>query len=169
MNLGSVSRTLLGTVSVIGTLANSSTSLAQVAVLSERTCSYDACALTLDGSAILMGAERRRVGTLGLFKASAVTPLVTERSDSAVAYAKRFDAKYNSGIFMVWSGAVVGAAATGLAFSGRDANGAREINVPLLGVAGAALVVEFTGAFRARSARQSLNKAFWWHNRDIPR
>jgi hypothetical protein len=134
------------------------------------SCTYDTCALSLDGTAILRGADRVRVGTLGLFRSTPALPLVQESSDSAITYARKFDARYNRGQTMIWTGGILSAASLAALLNRTSRNGnATTIDLVLGATTAGGLIVEFVGAFQVRRARQALSRAFWWYNRDLSR
>jgi hypothetical protein len=134
------------------------------------SCTYDTCALSLDGTAILRGAGRVRVGTVGMFRSTPALPLVRESSDSAITYARKFDARYNRGQAMIWTGAILSAASLPALLKRMSRTGNRTTPDFVLGLATAGgLVVEFAGAFQVRHARKALARAIWWYNRDLPR
>jgi hypothetical protein len=67
-------------------------------------CTYDTCAIRVEGGRLLRGATSVEVGRLGLWSAPRMTDLL-QGSDSARTYATRFDQNYNSGTrlsFLAW-------------------------------------------------------------------
>jgi hypothetical protein len=143
---------------------------APAGVTAAPACTYDACALRLERTAILRGAGGAPVGRLGTFGAPALTPLVAG-SDSAARHAAVFDREYGTGKKLLHGGAVVALVPlTILLHRTRDLD--RDVTAgdwALLAAAVPGLAVEIWGARKVERSLKALSRAVWWYNRDLPR
>jgi hypothetical protein len=131
-------------------------------------CSYDACALRQDRSAIRRGLAGEKVANIGVFSATDLSAIV--RGDSAIAFARVFNREFNHGNRMVWGGLVLteGALITVIARMHDDQHFAAPESA-LVGVAVGGFVISQLGSRSLKRARTAASKAIWWHNRDLPR
>jgi hypothetical protein len=129
----------------------------------QTACTWDSCALrvqppTLTTPLMLVrGSQDQEVVRLGLLE-PAIAPFVA-LSDSAVAHARIYDVLYDRGSLLNIAGTVV------------------SIGAPIL-LRGAMQKIAFTGAgigmtvygnMLTNQANDSLNRAIWWYNRELPR
>ena len=128
-------------------------------------CPYDECALRLEGPRLLRGVQGVPVGRLTLWSGPRLTDLVST-SDSARAYARRFDANYNWGSRLSFVGALFLAAVGVDHLRGYQGTMRREHQLEL-GISGGALLL--AGGFKLRRANEALSRAMFWYNRDLPR
>ena len=133
-------------------------------------CTYDSCSLRQELFEIKRGAGNERIGRFGMFGRTAMTPVVLQTSDSALAYARVFDREYNRGVKMIWTGIVITAPAmTALLARTEKGHELDGVNIALGTVVLGGTVIEGIGGFKMRSAQKALSRAIWWHNRDLPR
>jgi hypothetical protein len=131
-------------------------------------CTYDACALRVEGRRVLRGASGQPVLSLGMWGASPLAPYAAT-SDSAASYAAEFDHHYTPGtrwmtiglLSSAVMGAVVGATRTGDVAD-------RELAATLGGIALSFGIFTY-GNRRVDRAFRALSRAIWWTNRDLPR
>ena len=132
-------------------------------------CSYDQCALRLEGNRILRGASGERVGKLGVFSAANLSALVSAvPSDSALAHARIFDANYGQGSRLLFGGVLTAVVALTVDRARRD-QGLTGGSWAPLAIASCGIVIEFVGARKVVRARDAFSRAIWWHNRELPR
>jgi hypothetical protein len=131
-------------------------------------CSYDACALRQDGSAIRRGLAGEKVANIGIFAATDFTTIV--RGDSAAGYARQFNHQFRRGTRLIWGGLVIteGALAA-ISYRMHDGQHFGAPESALLGVAVGGFIVSQIGGKSLRRARTAASKAIWWHNRDLTR
>jgi hypothetical protein len=141
-------------------------------------CTYDTCALRIEGGTVVQGAVGRRVGGLGLF--NGVAGRVHWSSDSALRYARSYQSNHTAaGVTRVLASAGGLAATVLLVQAYRDARdrtvagGTVGLDKSRLrtvyGVAIGSSVVSFVGGLFERRAKKQLARAIWWHNRELPR
>jgi hypothetical protein len=134
-------------------------------------CSYDTCALRVEQGRILRGIASVRVGRLGAFSATRLSPLVIA-SDSAQRYAAAFDQHYGPG--MRW--AAVGGIGLGVVTvvvldpSERQRHSDGQWRGRDWGLLAGLLVsigASEYGRRRVERARRALSRSVWWHNREL--
>jgi hypothetical protein len=130
-----------------------------------KVCTYDECALRLEGPRLLRGVQGVPVGRLTLWSGPRLTDLVST-NDSARMYAQRFDANYSRGSRLAFVGGLFLAAVGVDHVRGSQGTMRREHQLEL-GVAGVALAL--VGGIKLSRANQALSRAMFWHNRDLPR
>ena len=129
-------------------------------------CSYDSCALRVEwrplvGNELLRGASGARLARLGAFGPSLADLMIG--ADSAVRYAREFDARQERGAV---AGVVGGALVYGAGlrcvdeFTCSHAAGASFI---------AGLGLALYGSVEQLRAARALSRAVWWYNRELPR
>jgi hypothetical protein len=128
------------------------------------TCTYDRCALRLEGATVVAGrdgAERYRLSPFS-------TPRLEERfaaNDSALAHYRVFTQNHVSG--NLWS--MLGGLSLGFALSvGFDDDTSISGEV-VIGTAVVGAVATLIGGSKLRRARKGLAQSIWWYNRDLPR
>lgn len=136
-------------------------------------CSYDDCALRLEGARVLRGQVGTRVGQLRVFSATRLEPLVGSASDSARLYANEFDRNYGTGARWAAVGGLGLGVVTAFLIDRRASRGeSNEWEGRHWAMAGG-LVVSIAaseyGTRRLRRAHRALSRAIWWHNRELPR
>ena len=134
------------------------------------TCTYDSCSLRLELFEVKRGAGNERVGRFGMFGRTAMTPLVLQTSDSAMAHARLFDREYSRGLKLTWAGLLI--TAPTLAALMHHSNGRDDFDGTSIALAGGVLVgtfIETIGTNKLRNAQKALSRALWWHNRELPR
>jgi hypothetical protein len=148
-------------------------------VARDTACTYDRCALRIEGGKVVRGARGTRVAGLGLF--SGVAGRVRWTSDSALRYARSYRSNHTgAGVMKViaFAGSVAGAVLLVQAYTeARDRNATGEGTVGLdrsklhavYGVAIGSTAFGFVGGLLEGHARKQLSRAIWWHNRDLPR
>lgn len=157
---------------VTGTIGlNGSISAARAQAVTDRSttavgsvCSYDTCAMRLEGALLIRGIRGERVGRVGLFSGSRLTRLLTAQSDSATAYARSFDRDHRSGAALFWSGSVATAVAVALALRRQSGTDQASLAVAVTGMA-----VQVSGIIRLAKAQRDLGRALWWNNRNLAR
>jgi hypothetical protein len=150
------------------TLAPSDKLSAQASPLASG-CAYDQCALRLEGNRILRGAAGERVGKLGVFSATSLSGLVAGvPSDSALAYARIFDANYGRGSTFAFIGALTAGGALAVEHARREQRLTGGTSA-VFAIALSGVVIEFVGVRKIVKARDALSRAIWWHNRELPR
>lgn len=125
-------------------------------------CTYDRCALRIEGRNILQGREGRRVARFRLFGTPQITPHVAS-SDSALAYARFFEHEDPRGRLLVSIGALTAIVALELDRQRGD------FPTAWAAVAGVGAGVEIWGVIKSQRATRALSKSIWWYNRDLPR
>lgn len=129
------------------------------------SCTYDTCALRLERTRILRGAGGAEVGRLRTWGGPRLASLVVS-SDSAQAYARVFDANYNSGSWILLGALVLAAPIVVDYFD----DGARSLSTGwTVGLAVPSIILSIWGGGRHNRAYDALSRAVWWHNRDLPR
>jgi hypothetical protein len=128
-------------------------------------CTYDECALRLEGPRLLRGIQGIQVGRLTLWSGPRLTDLVST-GDSAREYARRFDANYSWGSRFAFVGGLFFAAVGVDHLRGYQGTMRREHQLELAISGGALLLV---GGLKLRRANEALSRAMFWHNRDLPR
>ena len=128
-------------------------------------CSYDRCALRVEDTwlsrRLVVGPEGRTVARLGLGGPSLVN--IVQRSDSAVAHARRYERAQATGAVLTLVG-TIGSLATFVAAAQRDAGDGRDA---LVAVNIGSLVVGLVGQGFQIRARRELARSLWWHNRAV--
>jgi hypothetical protein len=141
-------------------------SVAQSPSGTQGSCSYDQCALRLEGSDLFRGVQSTKpVGRLRLWGGPRLAELVGT-ADSARIHALRFDANYATGMRLSFVGGLLLAPVILDAVRGGSGMMRREHQI-YLSVPGAAFV--FIGGVKMRTANVALSRAIWWYNRDLPR
>jgi hypothetical protein len=131
------------------------------AALPAQDCTYDTCALRIEGTRVVAGREGAAVATLRAFR----TPRLEDRfavSDSAAAHYVRFADNYVAG--NVWS--MVGGGALGLAYAASNDDASTTL---IAGSIAVGIVASLVGGNKVRKAQAALSRAVWWYNRDLPR
>ena len=141
------------------------TGAAQATSRGPENCSYDQCALRVDGPRLLRGHDGVSVGRLGLLGAPRLVELVGT-SDSALVHAREFDANYNTGTRLSFLGALLITPVIVNALRGGTGTMQRNHQV-VLTLSGSALIL--VGGIKSRRAQAALSRALFWHNRDLPR
>lgn len=135
-----------------------------------RGCSYDACALRLEGAHLVRGLRGERVGRIGLFRFTRIEPLIAVPSDSAIAYARLFDREYRTGTLMFWTGVIVPQVALAFLLKRHEQNSRFEpVDGVLTGLAFGGIAVEYVALKKMSRAGRALGRAIWWNNRDLAR
>ena len=123
-------------------------------------CTYQSCALRLQGRSIVAGIEGREVGGFGFFSAPELRPWI-ELSDSASEYLRVVEQNYSSGKILNLTGAL--AVGVGVVL-GRgtwktDASHVASVGLVLSGYA--ALIA---GDRRVRRSWNAVQSSMWWYN-----
>ena len=121
-------------------------------------CTWDNCALRMQGRHLVRGIEGEEVAKIGSFPPD-ISPFFEERSQKAVTEYQSFRAKQTSGSALL----LVGVAAI---IAGGFANHQGEHGLGL-GLAIGGLVTELVGGLRIDSGRKDLSRAVWWYNRTL--
>ena len=134
-------------------------------------CSYDVCALRVEGREVLRGREGQPILRLGHFSATRLSPLIGI-SDSAQYYAAEFDRHYAAGTRWAALGdAGLGTLVYVLMYSEMRSSGNREDwgsgDWAWLGGFVLSLSISSYGNERRMRARHGLARAIWWHNRNL--
>lgn len=148
---------------------SSNAARAQVAT-AESTCTYERCALWIDGAAVRRGAGGVVVLRDGLFRPMRLRDLVGG-ADSAGYWASSFERRARVGQVFTKAGLaafVVGAGAQYIRLrnstNSRDDATAVEFGLVLSGTASV-----FVGSFIRRTANPLRSRAVWWYNRRFAR
>ena len=152
-----------GVVVLVVTVLASTSSAQAPAVPS---CTYDECALRLEGARVVSGISGLQVSRVGMFGARGLDSLM-RRSDSATVYARRFSTRQGRATVL---GLVSAAAAFGYITAVGHAvewGDSRAVSPEVYGVASIAFAL--IGAFEQSRARTALSRALWWHNRELQR
>ena len=133
-------------------------------------CTYDTCALRLQGQRLLRGTSGSRVLTLGPWRASSLRPHVAW-SDSASYHAAIFDRHYTAGTRLTTIG-LLGTGVMGLLYGEHLRGGEDWSDATFIAHAAASALflglLEY-GSRRLARAHGGLSRAVWWFNRDLPR
>jgi hypothetical protein len=131
-------------------------------------CTYDRCALRFEDPWMVAGQAGMRVGRVGFLVSSHLAEWV-RGSDSALAFAQRFEQRQSTGnILNVLGGLmVVGGYLWGMSESQWNGGGGNEAGPLILILGGAGIGI--AGSLQIRAARRDLARAIWWYNRDLPR
>ena len=132
-------------------------------------CSYDDCAVRLEfrffERSIVRGRDGVRVARLGYFSGGAVVKAFA-RSDTAVRYAKLYESRHNTAAALGLASAVI----TYIPFVLRDdLDSYDDVIREELATFLAAAAVGGVGAYFETRAHSALQRAIWWHNRDLVR
>ena len=126
-------------------------------------CTYERCALRLEGGDIFAGSESREVAALRPFRRPHLgrLPLV---SDSARVYFEQVDRNYlPSQIYPLISGALVG---LGYRFALHDDPSFDRVLIGL-GLSGAGLGAALLGAAKQKQVDRGLSRGIWWYNQQF--
>jgi hypothetical protein len=126
----------------------------------QQACTYDDCALRLEQNEVIAGKAGKKVGSLGFMSFTDLTQTFSA-SDSAAAQYAVFRDYYNTGSLL--SG-LTGTTLTGVWIFRDKLSTGYEIGIII-----SALVLGAVGNHHAKRAEQSLARAIWWYNRDLPR
>lgn len=133
-----------------------------LAAQEQEECTYYTCALRLQGSSLLAGAEGERITSFGFLSGPQLRPWM-EVSDSASYYVDLVGRNYVSGQAMslvgtlMWVGGV-------LAVEALDRDGQRAAG---LGVSLTGLTLFLIGNGRVGRAGQAMQSAIWWYNASL--
>jgi len=131
-------------------------------------CSFDDCAVRLEFSfferSIVRGRDGVRVARLGYFSGGAVVRAFA-RSDTAMRYAKLYESRHNTAAAL----GLVSAVITYIPFALRDDLDSDDVLREELATFLAAAAVGVVGAYFETGALNALQRAIWWHNRDLVR
>jgi hypothetical protein len=133
------------------------------AVTRAAVCNYEQCALRLRfgylNSHVVQGANNRKVGTLGAFSATDVSPLMKSVPEAA-GEAQHSRRSYAVARSIIWSGALIGAAGIGLTSASHGNS---------LGIATVAtgLIVSSYGAWRQHLSLNQLRHSISLYNRSL--
>lgn len=127
-------------------------------------CAYRSCALRVEprgfGTSIVRGAEGEPVARVALWGIRPGLPSLVSRSDSAVAYARRYQRLAPPAAALTLAGSLILA----LPAVQRDLGDGARIGVTIGGTAatlyGTTLVVR---------ANRALSRSIWWHNEALAR
>jgi hypothetical protein len=150
---------------LLGLLAALPTAESQGTTPTSAACTYDECALRLEGQRLLRGIQGVQVGRLTLWTGPRLSDLVST-SDSARVYARRFDANYSWGSRLAFLGGLFLAAVAVDHLRGYQGTMRREHELGV-GISGGALLL--VGGLKLRRANEGLSRAMFWHNRNLPR
>jgi hypothetical protein len=132
-------------------------------------CTYDTCALRLEGRRVLRGHAGHRVLSLGMWGASPLTPFAS-LSDSGATYAAEFDRHYTPGARWSTLGALgIAVLGTLLGLRGDLPEISDREGMMYLGGIALSLGLFTHGERRVDRAIRALSRAIWWANRDLPR
>jgi hypothetical protein len=132
----------------------------------DTTCSYDACALSLEGGffgrRIVRGVRREKVATLGFLPA--LVPALALASDSAGSHYRAYRRKAESGF--VFSSLGIGFAVAGLLVSDPFGPRSRTESRSTTLFVGATVSFYISGWFQS-AAEDDLARAVFWYNRSL--
>ena len=126
-------------------------------------CTYARCALRIEESNILAGADGRAVASLGVFKAAGLTalPFLT---DSARAYFQQVQDNYTMAQALpILSGVLVG---LGYRFALHGDPSLDRVLVGL-GLSGGGLVAALVGQSKRKQVDLGLSRGVWWCNQQF--
>ena len=129
-------------------------------------CTYDRCALRIDGVYLLQGLQSQRVGRVDPLFKSRLTQQVAG-SDSALAYMRVFERDYPRGARIMVVGAIVSAPAL-IHVLKSDLRNIKPSNAQYATLAAGVIILN-RGSNIARRGTEALSKSVWWYNRDLPR
>lgn len=128
-------------------------------------CTWAACALRMQGGAILAGEEGVRITSFGFLDAPTLTPWM-EVSDSAAHYARIVEANYVRGQVLTLSGSVVFlAGVTMLALD--EGDGDVDLSWAGIGTAVVGALLAHRGRTHLRRSSRAAESAIWWYNRSL--
>ena len=124
-------------------------------------CTYDRCALRIEGRRVLAGTQGERLGNIGPFSIPDLDQRLT-LSDSALAHYRIFRNNYRSGT--LW--ALAGGALWGVGYLSIDAQDGYAL--PVVALTGS-VVASVIGLRKSVRAQKALARTVWWYNRDLQR
>jgi hypothetical protein len=123
-------------------------------------CTYDTCALRVEGARILRGAEGTPAGRWGLFQTPDLTYLV-QSSERATEHARIFEQTAPTAQWLGLAGALL------LVAPRWETD--RNVTSLELGAVIAGAGLSIYGTHLQVRAQRALSRAIWWYNRDLPR
>ena len=133
-----------------------------LAAQDQAACTYYACALRLEGGALLSGVEGERITSSGFLVGPQLRPWM-EVSDSATHYVDIVGGNYVSGQAMMLAGGVLWVGGL-LALQGWDGENQR---LAALGAYATGNLLFLFGNNRVARARDAMQSAIWWYNASL--
>ena len=128
-------------------------------------CTYDTCAIRVEGDRLLRGTGSTVAGRLGLWSGPRLSELLSG-SDSVSFYARRFDQNYNIGQRLSFLGVAL---AVPVMLQWVPGERRTMSDAWLVGLGVPSIVFNITSTVKLRRARVALSRALWWYNRGLPK
>ncbi len=131
----------------------------------DQPCDYDRCALRLTKKFaswnVSQGVQEAPVAELGWFKAPKLEPLMAAVPNAA-AEATKFQRQYTRSSALVWAGSAVAIVGAGVS----AAQGGQSFATT---VSATALAAVLYGSWRQGNSLNTLSRAIWLYNRELPK